>query len=103
MHTTNHPILMNDSNTKLPVVGRRTPPAGFAVCGWSGREKCTRPAVWECLLYEGEQDETWTPFCGHHYGMAKFHGWKVRGLSGASIACGSREGKTSAARPPVDL
>jgi hypothetical protein len=59
--------------------------------------------VWECLLYEGEEDETWTPFCGHHYGMAKFHGWKIRGLSGASIACGSREAETNAARPPVDL
>jgi len=51
-------------------------------CGWDGKHgKCTRPAVWECLLYEGHDDEEWVPFCGHHYSMARFHGWKIRQLS----------------------
>ena len=52
-------------------------------CGWdSASGKCPMAATWECLLYEGHEDEAWTPFCQHHYGLAKFHGWKIRLLNG---------------------
>jgi len=52
-----------------------------SICGWEGKQgKCSCAATWEVLLYEGEEDETWTPFCGTHIGMARFHGWKIRSL-----------------------
>ena len=67
----------------LPIPLAQKAQAEPILCGWdSASGKCPMAATWECLLYEGHEDEAWTPFCQHHYGLAKFHGWKIRLLNG---------------------
>ena len=73
---------MSEIETIVPVgQPRLVVPLRPIICGWEGRQgKCLFAATWEVLLYEGEEDQTWTPFCGNHIGLARFHGWKIRSL-----------------------